>query len=192
MSALTVGAIATPGTASFDTLTSTLAILIGVLFLLVGALRMGWVAAFIPTPVMRGFIEGLVCVTIVGEGPRLLGIAGTSGNFPQALVRAPASPGCCARAGGDRRAEPRGDTAAPPPGTPSSRRPAECTHNRQAPTPRCDSCNASSPRRRRVPRVLLDWLDASSRTAALDLRRRYLLKHVILCQSSEPRRRMAP
>src|SRR5262249_52215860 len=42
------------------------------------------------------------------------------------------------------------------------------------------------------PRVLLHGLDASSRTAALDLRRRYLLKHVILCQSSEPRRRMAP
>src|SRR5215813_1466438 len=54
ISALTVGAIATAGTASFDTLTSTLAILIGVLFLLVGALRMGWVAAFIPTRVMRG------------------------------------------------------------------------------------------------------------------------------------------
>jgi high affinity sulfate transporter 1 len=81
ISALTVGAIAMPGTASFDMLTSTLAILIGVLFLLFGALRMGWVAAFIPTPVMRGFIEGLVCVTIVGQVPHLLGIAGTSGNF---------------------------------------------------------------------------------------------------------------
>jgi sulfate permease, SulP family len=81
ISALTVGTIALPGTASFDTLTSTLAILIGVLFLLFGALRMGWVAAFIPTPVMRGFIEGLVCVTIVGQVPHLLGIAGTSGNF---------------------------------------------------------------------------------------------------------------
>src|SRR5215813_7462170 len=81
ISALTVGAIATAGTGSFDTLTSTLAILIGVLFLLFGALRMGWVAAFIPTPVMRGFIEGLVCVTIIGQLPHLLGIAGTSGNF---------------------------------------------------------------------------------------------------------------
>ena len=42
---------------------------------------MGWVAAFIPTPVMRGFIEGLVCVTIIGQVPHLLGISGTSGNF---------------------------------------------------------------------------------------------------------------
>jgi sulfate permease, SulP family len=81
ISALTVGAIAAPGTADFNALTSTLAVLIGVFFLLFGALRMGWVAAFIPTPVMRGFIEGLICVTIIGQVPHLLGIEGTSGNF---------------------------------------------------------------------------------------------------------------
>ncbi|MBV8132921.1 MAG: SulP family inorganic anion transporter [Alphaproteobacteria bacterium] len=81
ISALTVGAIAVQGSADFNALTSTLAILIGAFFLLFGALRMGWVAAFIPTPVMRGFIEGLVCVTIIGQVPHLLGINGTSGNF---------------------------------------------------------------------------------------------------------------
>jgi high affinity sulfate transporter 1 len=81
ISALTVGAIAVQGTAEFNSLTSTLAILIGAFFLLFGGLRMGWVAAFIPTPVMRGFIEGLVFVTIIGQVPHLLGIDGTSGNF---------------------------------------------------------------------------------------------------------------
>src|SRR5690348_11236647 len=81
ISALTVGAIAAQGTAEFDTLTSTLAVLIGAFFLLFGALRLGWVAAFIPTPVMRGFIEGLVLVTIIGQVPHLLGIHGTSGDF---------------------------------------------------------------------------------------------------------------
>src|SRR4051812_48674732 len=81
ISALTVGALAAQGSADFNTLTSTLAVVVGTLFLLFGMLRMGWVAAFIPTPVMRGFIEGLVCVTIVGQLPHLLGISGTSGNF---------------------------------------------------------------------------------------------------------------
>src|SRR5271165_1792749 len=81
ISALTVGAIAVQGTAQFNALTSTLAILIGAFFLLFGALRMGWVAAFIPTPVMRGFIEGLLCVTIIGQVPHLLGFNGTQGNF---------------------------------------------------------------------------------------------------------------
>jgi sulfate permease, SulP family len=81
ISALTVGAIATQGTADFNTLTSTLAILIGAFFFSFGILRMGWVASFISTPVMRGFIEGLVYVTIIGQVPHLLGISGASGNF---------------------------------------------------------------------------------------------------------------
>src|SRR5262249_17494179 len=74
ISALTVGAIAAQGTGDFNALPSTLAVLIGAFFLLFGVMRLGWVAAFIPAPVMRGFIEGLVCVTIIGQVPHLLGI----------------------------------------------------------------------------------------------------------------------
>src|SRR5215831_5825724 len=81
ISALTVGAIAAHGSPEFNALTSLLAILVGAFFLLFGALRMGWVATFIATPVMRGFIEGLVLVTIIGQVPHLLGISGTSGSF---------------------------------------------------------------------------------------------------------------
>jgi high affinity sulfate transporter 1 len=81
ISALTVGAVAVQGTAEFNALTSTLAVLIGVFFLLFGVMRMGWAASFISTPVMRGFIEGLVYVTIIGQVPHLLGIPGASGNF---------------------------------------------------------------------------------------------------------------
>lgn len=81
ISALTVGAVAVQGTAEYNALTSTLAVLIGGFFLFFGVMRMGWVAAFISTPVMRGFIEGLVYVTIIGQVPHLLGIAGVSGNF---------------------------------------------------------------------------------------------------------------
>ena len=124
ISALTVGAIAAQGTADFNTLTSTLAILIGAFFLLFGALRMGWVAAFIPTPVMRGFIEGLVCVTIIGQVPHLLGIDGTSGNFFTKLwfvlqhlpdvSLAPVLTGS---------AQPRSDAVAAPPGAPHARGP---------------------------------------------------------------------
>jgi high affinity sulfate transporter 1 len=81
ISALTVGAVAVQGTAEYNTLTSTLAVLIGIFFLFFGIMRMGWVASFVSTPVMRGFIEGLVYVTIVGQVPHLLGIQGVSGNF---------------------------------------------------------------------------------------------------------------
>jgi len=81
ISAVTVGAIATQGTAEFNTLTSTLAVMIGIFFFSFGIMRMGWVASFISAPVMRGFIEGLVYVTIIGQVPHLLGISGASGNF---------------------------------------------------------------------------------------------------------------
>jgi high affinity sulfate transporter 1 len=81
ISALTVGALAAQGSADFAALTGTLAVLIGFFFLVFGALRTGWVAAFIATPVMRGFIEGLICVTIIGQVAALLGLHGASGNF---------------------------------------------------------------------------------------------------------------
>jgi len=81
ISAVTVGALVAQGTADFNSLTSTLAVLIGFFFFLFGVVRMGWVASFIPAPVMRGFIEGLVYVTIIGQVPHLLGISGVSANF---------------------------------------------------------------------------------------------------------------
>lgn len=81
ISALTVGALAAKGSADFVALTSTLAVLIGVFFLAFGALRLGWVSAFIATPVMRGFIEGLIGVTIIGQAANLLGLHGVSGDF---------------------------------------------------------------------------------------------------------------
>lgn len=81
ISALTVGAVAAHGTAEFNALTSSLAVLIGIFFLCFGLMRMGWVASFVSAPVMRAFIEGLVYVTIIGQVPHLLGISGASGNF---------------------------------------------------------------------------------------------------------------
>lgn len=86
ISALTVGALAARGSADFAALTSTLAVLIGVFFLLFGALRLGWVSTFIATPVMRGFIEGLILVTIVGQLAALVGLRGAPGDVLTKLL----------------------------------------------------------------------------------------------------------
>jgi len=75
VSAATIGALAASGTADYVALTSALAILVGVLFLLFGLLRLGWVADFISRPVMQGFIAGVVLVTIIGQVPTLLGLS---------------------------------------------------------------------------------------------------------------------
>ena len=81
ISSVTVGALASQGSADFATLTSALAMAVGVFFLVFGLLRMGWVANFIPEPAMKGFIEGLVWVTVVGQVPKLFGVTSGDGNF---------------------------------------------------------------------------------------------------------------
>jgi high affinity sulfate transporter 1 len=69
----------------FIAITSALALIVGVIFMVLGLARMGWVANFIPTPVMKGFIQGLVWVTIIGQVPKLFGISGEHGNFFEQL-----------------------------------------------------------------------------------------------------------
>jgi len=86
ISAGTVGAIIASQSGvdqvvEYVALSSALALLVGIIFLVLGLARMGWVANFIPTPVMKGFIQGLVWVTIIGQVPKLFGIEGEHGNF---------------------------------------------------------------------------------------------------------------
>jgi high affinity sulfate transporter 1 len=86
ISAGTVGAVIASQSgatqvAEYVALSSALAFIVGIIFLVLGMARMGWVANFIPTPVMKGFIQGLVWVTIIGQVPKLFGIEGEHGNF---------------------------------------------------------------------------------------------------------------
>ncbi|MGY0496929.1 SulP family inorganic anion transporter [Nocardia sp. FBN12] len=62
-------------------LTSALAIATGIVGLLAGLLRLGFIAAFISEPVLKGFIVGLALVIIIGQVPKLLGIDKHEGNF---------------------------------------------------------------------------------------------------------------
>jgi SulP family sulfate permease len=52
-----------------------LSLLVGVVFFVFRLLRMGWVADLVPDPVLKGFIQGLVLVTILGQVPALLGVS---------------------------------------------------------------------------------------------------------------------
>ena len=90
ISAGTVGAVVASHSgatqiAEYVAITSALALIVGVVFLVLGLARMGWVANFIPAPVMKGFIQGLVWVTIIGQVPKLFGIEGVHGNFFEQL-----------------------------------------------------------------------------------------------------------
>ncbi|MCP9620429.1 SulP family inorganic anion transporter [Nocardia otitidiscaviarum] len=62
-------------------LSTALAIATGVVGLLAGLARLGFVANFISEPVLKGFIVGLALTIIIGQVPKLLGIDKRDGDF---------------------------------------------------------------------------------------------------------------
>lgn len=81
LSAAIVAPMAGGDTTHFIALTSGLAIITGLVGLLAGVARMGFVAAFISEPVLKGFIVGLALTIIIGQVPKLLGIGKGDGDF---------------------------------------------------------------------------------------------------------------
>ena len=70
-----------------------LTLLIGTLYAALFLLKVGWIADLIPDPVLKGFVEGAIWVTILKQLPALLGLEVdlSSGGFPArlaAIVRA--------------------------------------------------------------------------------------------------------
>ena len=74
LSAGTVAAFAEAGSRQFVALSAALAIVCGLLGLLAGALRLGFLASFISEPVLKGLIIGLALIIIVGQLPKLFGV----------------------------------------------------------------------------------------------------------------------
>ena len=85
LSAAAVGDLAAGGSDAFVALTVTLALVVGVLALVAGLLRLGFLASFISEPVLKGFIIGLALTIIVGQLPKLFGIEKGSGDFFEQL-----------------------------------------------------------------------------------------------------------
>ena len=85
LSAAAVADVATGGTAEFLAATIALALVVGLIALLGGILRLGFLASFISEPVLKGFIIGLALTIIVGQLPKLFGIEKTEGDFFEQL-----------------------------------------------------------------------------------------------------------
>lgn len=87
--ALSAGVVAAfrPGdAAAFWALTTATALVTGVLCVVAGAVRAGFLASFISEPVLKGFIVGLALVIIVGQVPALLGVPKGEGSFVEKTV----------------------------------------------------------------------------------------------------------
>lgn len=77
ISAVTVGGLVAQDPIEFLVLTSMLTLVVGVLFLLFGLLRLGWIANFLSQPVLQGFTQGIAMIVIIGQLPKLFGTEAT-------------------------------------------------------------------------------------------------------------------
>jgi len=81
LSAATVADLVGPGDERFAAFTAALALAAGLAALVAGLLRLGFLADFISGPVLKGLIIGLALTIIIGQLPKLFGIAAGSGDF---------------------------------------------------------------------------------------------------------------
>ena len=68
------------GSSDYVALAAALVLICGVLFLLAGVLRLGFIAQFLSRPVMDGFVFGLAVFVTVSQLPKLFGIEKGDGN----------------------------------------------------------------------------------------------------------------
>jgi high affinity sulfate transporter 1 len=88
-----VGALGADDEAERIAYTAALALGAGLVLVVAGLLRVGWVAEFLSRPIVTGFVFGLTIIVIVGEIPKMVGV-----SLPQGSVFAKA-PGLFAGVG---------------------------------------------------------------------------------------------
>ena len=85
LAAATVAPLAAAASDKYIALMAALALLVGVLFIALGLLRMGWIAHFFAKPVLDGFIVGLGIFIAVGQLNKIVGIDKPEGNTVEKL-----------------------------------------------------------------------------------------------------------
>lgn len=66
--------------AHYIDLVGILAVTVGVFVALVGLLRLGWIADFLSTPIITGFLAGVAVIIVVHQLPDLFGLSSVSGS----------------------------------------------------------------------------------------------------------------
>ncbi|GAA1977298.1 SulP family inorganic anion transporter [Nocardioides panacihumi] len=85
LSAGVVADFATKDAGQVAALTAGIALATGVLAVVAGLLRLGFLASFISEPVLKGFIVGLALTIMIGQVPALIGVDKGSGSFFEKL-----------------------------------------------------------------------------------------------------------
>jgi high affinity sulfate transporter 1 len=86
VSASVVTLWATSGSSEWTAYTATLAVSAGLIYILLGLLKMGWISHFLSGAVLAGFVFGFGFGLIVDQLPKILGVPKESGSYFRVLV----------------------------------------------------------------------------------------------------------
>ncbi len=75
-----VSALAVTGSARYVDLVGILAVMVGLMVMLVSILRLGWIAEFLSTPIVTGFLSGVALIIIAHQLPDFFGLPPTAGS----------------------------------------------------------------------------------------------------------------
>lgn len=86
VSASVVALLATAGTQTWTSFTAALAVTAGLVYLLLGFARMGWIANFLSRAVLEGFIFGFGIGLTFDQLHKILGVPKVDGSYVQVLI----------------------------------------------------------------------------------------------------------
>src|SRR6202042_3208038 len=75
-----VSALALTGSEHYVALVAILAVMVGLMVMLVSILRLGWIAEFLSTPIVTGFLSGVAVIIVIHQLPDLLGLPAATGS----------------------------------------------------------------------------------------------------------------
>jgi SulP family sulfate permease len=87
MSLAVVAPLAAGDASAFMALSSALALTVGIIMLVLGIAKLGFISDFLAKSVMTGYIFGVACLIAISQLPKLFGVPGTSGTFFQQVAQ---------------------------------------------------------------------------------------------------------
>jgi sulfate permease, SulP family len=78
--AVGIARLAPAGSSHYVDLVGILALMVGLIVVLVGVLRLGWIAELLSAPIIAGFLSGVAVIIVVHQLPDLFGLASADGS----------------------------------------------------------------------------------------------------------------
>lgn len=78
--------LAATGSPQYGQLAAALALMVGLVMVLAGVFRLGWIADLLSTPVITGFLAGISLHIVISQAPALLGLPEGSGDVYHRLA----------------------------------------------------------------------------------------------------------